>query len=196
MSNYHGVKSVVLFLLCSVFLFFVSVVGFSFEYEKTNQKPVNTRVDRIDFTGTWILDIEASRSKDFDEIMAIQGLNRAEIAMANITVVTQIISQDNNALYIDVRTPFLNRTEIQYTDGRKSLSTNLSGKAVNTITIWNDDKSELITKADLETRDGKTARLEIIRKLSQDHKTMYLINDFHMKGQKSLHFIRVFHRNE
>ena len=191
--RFPGFARVVLFR-CVAAILLVAPVGLTSEHEKPKEKPGNGKVD---FTGTWRLDLEASRSKALDEIMSIQGLNRVERAMANVTVVTQIIRQDSNdALHIDIRTPFLNRTEIQYLDGREATSTNRQGKTVCTVTMWNEDKSALITKADIETADGKPVELTITRKLSPDRKTMYLVTEFQVKDQECLQAVRVFHRSE
>lgn len=193
MLDCSGFARVVLFG-CVAAILLVAPVGLTSEHEKPKEKPGSGKVD---FTGTWRLDIEASRSKTLDEIMAIQGMNRVERAMANVTIVTQIIRQDTNAvLYLDIRTPFLNRTEIQYLDGREATSTNRQGKAVCTVTMWNEDKSALITKADIKTADGKPAQLTITRKLSQDQKTMYLVTEFQVKDRECLQTVRVFHRSE
>ena len=193
MLDCPGFARVVLFG-CVAAILLVATVGLTSEHEKTKEEPESGKVD---FTGTWRLDLEASRSKALDEIMVIQGLNRVERAMANVTVVTQIIRQDtNDVLYIDIRSPFLNRTEIQYLDGREATSTNRHGKAVCTVTIWNEDKSALITKADIETADGKPAQLTITRKLSPDQKTMYLVTEFQIKDHECLQAVRVFHRSE
>ena len=193
MLDCSGFVRVVLFG-CVAAILLVATVGLTSEHEKPKEKPGSGKVD---FTGTWRLDLEASRSKALDEIMVIQGLNRAERAMVNVTVVTQIIRQDtNDVLHIDIRSPFLSRTEIQYLDGREATSTNRHGKAVCTVTMWSEDKSALITKADIETADGKPARLTITRKLSQDQKTMYLVTEFKVKDRECLQSVRVFYRSE
>ncbi|MBN1672383.1 MAG: hypothetical protein JXR37_15185 [Kiritimatiellae bacterium] len=151
----------------------------------------------VDFTGTWELDLRASRSEAFDRIMALQGMNRLERTLLNRVVVTQVIRQEtNDVLRLDIRSTFISRQEVQYLDGREMTTTNFKGKAVTTVSSWNQDRSAVIGKMPLKSRDGKPGLLTITRALSPDRKTMYLVMTFAGEGEEPSQALRVFHRKE
>ena len=63
MFDYRRFARVVLFG-CVAAILLVAPAGLMSEDEKPKEKPGS---DKVDFTGTWRLDLEASRSKALDE---------------------------------------------------------------------------------------------------------------------------------
>ena len=150
-----------------------------------------------DFTGTWDLDLPASRSKALDEIMKLQGLNWVERTVAGQTSVRHCIRQESNlVLRVDIRSSLQNRSEIQYLDGRETMSVNRRGEPIPTTTSWTNEGAKIVTTAPVKTGDGRSGQVLVSRWLGKDGKTMYLGTEYRLKGQPPLEAVRVFHKVE
>jgi hypothetical protein len=148
-----------------------------------------------DFTGTWALDLDASRGKDLDEIMKRQGMNYFERLIARSTPVKNIIRQESNALLrIEVQSQLENRMEIQYLDDREQVSTNRHGQAVISKTMWSTNSDAVITRTMLAPGSGAVLDLSATRTLANDGKMMRLHIEVIDPGQRVLEADRIFQR--
>ena len=150
-----------------------------------------------DFTGTWDLDLPASRSKGLDEIMKLQGLNWVERMVAGQTAVRHCIRQESNlVLRVDIQSSLQNRTETQYLDGRETMTVNRHGESIPTTTSWTNGGTRIVTRAPVKTDDGRTGQVVVTRWLGEDGKTMYLGTEYRLKDQAPVEAVRVFHKAE
>ena len=150
-----------------------------------------------DFTGTWDLDLPASRSKGLDEIMKLQGLNWVERRVAGQTSVRHAIRQESNlVLRVDIKSSLQNRSETQYLDGRETMSVNRRGESIATTTSWTNEGAKIVTTAPVKTDDGRSGQVFMTRWLSEDGKTMYLGTEYRLKDQAPLEAVRVFRKVE
>lgn len=150
-----------------------------------------------DFTGTWDLDLAASRSKTLDEIMKLQGLNWAQRMAAGQISVRHCIQQESNlVLRLEIRGPMQSRTETQYLDGRAVMTLNKRGESISTTTAWTNGGSRIVTRAPIKTGDGRSGQVFITRWLSEDGKTMYTGTECRLKDEPPVEAIRVFRKVE
>jgi len=149
----------------------------------------------VDFSGVWKLDLARSRSPEFNEILAFQGINRLFRGIANRTVVTQTLRQEAfDVLHVEIKSAFITRRETQYLDGRETTTTNLQGQAMLNVSTWTDGGAAIVTKAKTQNAEGTPALLIITRELGDEPDTMYLDMELQIQGRTPIKARRVFIR--
>lgn len=120
----------------------------------------------VDFTGTWRLDVEKSRSAGLDAMMTAQGLSGLEQAVARRTSVTQIVEQrGREQLTIGIRSTFKDRDEQQYLDGRHVAAEDMKGNPLETWSQWDESGTAVVTVVVMRTARGEPATMTMTRSL-------------------------------
>lgn len=148
-----------------------------------------------DFTGEWILDLEASRSPEFKQIMQEYGLNWFERTAADKITVEQTIEQESNAvLRISIHTFVRDAEEVMHMDGEWREVEDASGRPVHMRSYWSDDGQALI--ADIVPQAGKykDLQMKLTRTLSEDGQTMHLEHSLQRGTNAAIRAMRVLRR--
>jgi hypothetical protein len=127
---------------------------------------------KVDFSGRWELDLAASDS--LDEVLKACGVSAIERMFVNTAAVTQVITQTDQEVTIDVISGFYKRTDILLLDGRKTPGVDPAGRAVESASSWNADGTAIVTSVWLQPGQPP---LEMTRTL-EDSQTMYVVDEY------------------
>jgi len=115
----------------------------------------------VDLSGRWVLDLEDS--DPISPLISLFGVDRATQAIAERTVVTQVVRHDGDTLYIDFLSHWRDSTrEIPITGvlaededpgGRKSLSR----------TNWGTGRQSIVSRSQLTLSDKSSAEFVVTR---------------------------------
>jgi hypothetical protein len=128
--------------------------------------------DKPDFSGTWILDVEASTS--LDPLMERIGASLLERKSAGLAKLKAIIQQTEQVITVATRGPGdFALDETLYPVGR-SHETNLfllGATCLTARTAWSEDHKNLVVTYQIKTKQGKEGQLIVKRCLINEGKT-------------------------
>lgn len=142
---------------------------------------------RIDFSGRWELDREASDS--LDPVLAAYGVSALERSLICNAPVTQVITQTDTMLEVRVISGWFQHTEQMPTTGQPYQALAMTGKAVESVTHWNAAGDTLLTEA---WPGGNAKKVTITRTLEAD--SMRVETRYYCQNGEMLTCRRLFHR--
>jgi hypothetical protein len=127
----------------------------------------STQTDKPNFTGAWILDLNASTS--LDALMTQIGASFIDRKYAALVKLKATLNQTANILTIAARGPGFALDQTLYLDGRNDPSALqiLGATSVNTKTVWSKDSKQLVETHHIRTKQGRDGQLIIKRKLAE-----------------------------
>ena len=130
--------------------------------------------DKPNFSGVWVLDLQASTS--LDPLMTQIGAGFLDRKYAAHTKLKATLQQTADVLTIAARGPGFAFDQTLYLDGRTDTSTQqlLGATTLKTRTTWSQDGKRLIATHQIKTKQGKQGQLIITRYLINDGKNMVL----------------------
>lgn len=132
-----------------------------------------------DFTGTWVLDLDASES--VEPLLAAQGRSWVERKAANSVVITQVVTQTEETITLDVTSVATNRhDELKPGTGWQPSKTDRAESA-KTRVLWSEDGQSLITETLMTFEGGEQATMKTTRSMTTDGQTTYMLLEF-IKG--------------
>ena len=131
--------------------------------------------DKPNFTGAWVLDLQASTS--LDPLMTQIGAGFLDRKYAAHTKLKATLLQTADVLTIAARGPAFALNQTLYLDGRNDPSSLqiLGATSVNTKTIWSKDSQQLVETHNIRTKQGKDGELIIKRNLIDDGKAVLVV---------------------
>jgi hypothetical protein len=131
--------------------------------------------DKPNFTGNWVLDLQASTS--LDPLMTQIGASFIDRKYAAHTKLKATLEQTADVLTIAARGPAFSFNQTLYLDGRDDPSNTqiLGATSVNTKTVWSKDHKQLVEKHRIRTRKGKDGELTIKRSLIEQGKAVEVV---------------------
>jgi hypothetical protein len=143
-----------------------------FGLPQTSAAPQPDPSDKPDFSGTWILDLEASTS--LDPLMERIGASLLERKSAGLAKLKATIQQTEQVITVATRGPGdFALDETLYLDGR-SHQTNLQllgATCLTATTAWSEDHKSLVVTYQIKTKQGKEGQLIVKRYLINEGKT-------------------------
>ena len=124
------------------------------------------------FTGAWVLDLQASTS--LDPLMSQIGAGFLDRKYAALVKLKATIHQTEDVMTIAARGPGFALDETLYLDGRTAPSKLdlLGATSLKTRTAWSEDHQQLIEAHQIKTKQGKEGQLIIKRYLIDEGKTL------------------------
>ena len=143
-----------------------------FSLSRTSAATKPDQQDKPNFTGAWVLDLQASTS--LDPLMTQIGARFLERKYAAHTRLKATLQQTADVLTIAARGPGFAFDEILYLDGRTALSNLdvLGATSLKTTTAWSKDHQQLIETHQIKTKHGKEGQLIIERYLIDQGQTL------------------------
>jgi len=131
--------------------------------------------DKPNFTGAWVLDLEASTS--LDPLMTQIGAGVLDRKYAAHTKLKATLQQTADVLTIAAHGPGFTFNQTLYLDGRNDPSylQILGATSVNTKTVWSNDHKQLVEKHHIRTKKGKDGELTIKRSLIEQGKAVEVV---------------------
>ena len=125
-----------------------------------------TQTDKPNFTGAWVLDLQASTS--LDALMTQIGAGFLDRKYAAHTRLKAILNQTAEVLTIAARGPAFAFNQTLYLDGRNDPSylQILGATSVNAKTVWSKDYKQLVETHHIRTKQGRDGELIIKRNLA------------------------------
>jgi hypothetical protein len=135
----------------------------------------STQADKPNFTGAWVLDLNASTS--FDALMTQIGAGFIDRKYAAHTRLKATLNQTADVLTIAARGPAFSFNQTLYLDGRNDPSylQILGATSVNAKTVWSKDYKQLVETHHIRTKQGKDGELTIKRNLADQGKTVEVL---------------------
>jgi len=127
------------------------------------------------FTGVWLLDLQASTS--LDPLMTQIGAGFLDRKYAAHTKLKATLDQTADLLTIAARGPGFALNQTLYLDGRNDPSylQLLGATSVNTKTVWSKDYKQLVETHQIRTKQGRDGELIIKRNLKDDGKAVVVV---------------------
>jgi len=124
------------------------------------------------FSGNWVLDLQASSSMDL--LMKQIGAGFIDRKYAAWTKLQATLHQTEDVLTIAAHGPGWSLDETLYLDGhsRPGNLQLLGATSINTKTAWSKDYKQLVETHQIKTKQGKQGQLIIKRYLTNDGKTL------------------------
>lgn len=134
------------------------------------------------FTGAWVLDLQASTS--LDPLMTQIGASFLERKYAAHTKLKATLNQTADVLTIAARGPAFALDQTLYLDGRNDPSPLqiLGATSVNTKTVWSKDYKHLVETHNIRTKQGRDGKLTIQRNLTDDGKAVVVVMTLKLEG--------------
>jgi hypothetical protein len=126
----------------------------------------STQADKPNFTGAWVLDLNASTS--LDALMTQIGAGFIDRKYAAHTKLKATLTQTTDVLTIAARGPAFAFNQTLYLDGRNDSSylQILGATSVNAKTSWSKDQKQLVETHHIRTKQGRDGELTIKRSLA------------------------------
>jgi hypothetical protein len=126
----------------------------------------STQADKPNFSGTWVVDLQASTS--LDPLMTRIGAGFLDRKYAAYTKVKATLNQTADVLTIAARGPGFALNQTLYLDGRNDPTylQILGATSVNTKTVWSKDYKQLVETHHIRTKKGRDGELIIKRNLT------------------------------
>jgi hypothetical protein len=152
-----------------------------------------TGVAAVDFSGAWVIDLNASDSSE--PILKRLGASWFQRKLVTSLKVEATYRQTKDRLTIVTRAPAFSRTEELWLDGRPVTKTESLTGPYTERTFWSADGTRLISISAFRTRDGKDARLRVVRQLTDGGGTLLLSETLDVTGEPPQPVLRrVWHR--
>jgi hypothetical protein len=131
--------------------------------------------DKPNFSGAWVLDLQASTS--FDALMTQIGAGFLDRKYASHVRLKATLNQTADVLTIAARGPGFAFNETLYLDGRNDPSNLqiLGATSVNAKTVWGKHHKKLVETHHIRTKQGKVGELTIKRSLIDEGKTLVAV---------------------
>ena len=131
--------------------------------------------DKPNFSGAWVLDLQASTS--LDPLMTQIGAGFLDRKYAAHTKLKATLQQTADALTIAARGPGFTFDQTLYLDGRNDPSylQILGATSVNAKTVWSNDHEQLVEKHHIRTKKGKDGELTIKRSLIEQGEAVEVV---------------------
>ena len=131
--------------------------------------------DKPNFSGAWVLDLQASTS--LDPLMTQIGAGFLDRKYAAHTKLKATLQQTADVLTIAARGPGFAFDETLYLDGRTDPSNQqlLGATAVKTRAAWSQDGQRLVATHQIKTKQGKQGQLIITRYLMNGGKNLVAV---------------------
>ena len=130
---------------------------------------------QVDFSGQWQLDLKASDS--LDEILKAIGTSVVERMILDNAPITQVVTQTDSVITIDITSGPYHRTDVLWLDGRQTKSEDPSGRPVISVSTWNDEGTAVVTKVWQESQLDFPPWV-MTRTLTDDGRTTYVVNEY------------------
>jgi hypothetical protein len=132
----------------------------------------SAQAGKPNFTGAWVLDLQASSS--FDALMTQIGAGLLDRKYAAHVKLKAILQQTEEMLTLAARGPGFAFNQTLYLDGRNDPTylQILGATSVNTKTVWSRDSKQLVETHHIRTKQGKDGELIIKRNLTDQGKTV------------------------
>ena len=146
-----------------------------FGLSRTSAATNSNQHDKPNFTGAWVLDLQASTS--LDPLMTQIGAGFLDRKYAAHTRLKATLAQTGDVLTIAARGPGFALNQTLYLDGRNDPTylQILGAISVNTKTVWSKDYKQLIETHHIRTKQGRDGELTIKRSLIDEGKTVMVI---------------------
>ena len=133
------------------------------------------KADKPNFSGAWVLDLQASTS--FDALMTQIGAGFLDRKYASHVKLKATLNQTADVLTIAARGPGFAFNETLYLDGRNDPSNLqiLGATSVNAKTVWGKHHKKLVETHHIRTKQGKVGELTIKRSLIDEGKTLVAV---------------------
>ena len=154
----------------------VALVCFAiFSPSRTSAATKLAQHQKPNFTGAWVLDLQASTS--LDALMTQIGASFLERKYAAHTRLKAKLQQNADVLTISARGPGFALDQTLYLDGRNDPSylQILGATSVNTKTVWSNDYQQLVETHHIRTKQGRDGELIIKRSLIDNGKTVVAV---------------------
>jgi hypothetical protein len=134
-----------------------------------------TKPDKPNFSGTWVLDLQASTS--LDPLMTQTGAGSLDRKYAAHTRLKSTLNQTADVFTVATRRPGFALNQTLYLDGRNDPSylQILGAASVNAKTVWSKDYKQLVETHHIRTKQGKDGELTIKRNLIDQGKTLVVV---------------------
>ncbi len=142
-----------------------------------------------DFSGTWKLDLKASRLPEL--LMDMQGMGWAERRAGRLISNTQIITQTEAEIDIQIKSPFGTRQELLRLDGQPQIVTSRRVGEMTLSSYW--DGPIQVTRTDMNTPKGAVTLIGR-RRLEPDQQTMVIELEINTEDGRRQIVERVFRR--
>jgi hypothetical protein len=156
----------------------------------------STQADKPNFTGAWVVDLQASTS--FDPLMTQIGASFIDRKYAAHTKLKATLQQNADVLTIAARGPAFAFNQTLYLDGRNdpgSLQI-LGATSVNAKTIWSKDYKQLVETHHIRTKQGRDGELTIRRSLTDQGKTVVVVYNLKLDDEPTSTFARQIWRKQ
>ena len=156
--------------------FLAALAGFGiFSPSRTSAAIKLDQHEKPNFTGAWVLDLQASTS--LDPLMIQIGAGFFERKYAAHTKLKATLEQTADVLTIAARGPGFALNQTLYLDGRNDPSylNILGATSVNTKTVWSKDYKQLVETHHIRTKKGRDGELIIKRKLIDNGKAVAVV---------------------
>jgi hypothetical protein len=145
----------------------------------------STQADKPNFSGAWVLDLNASTS--FDALMTQIGAGFIDRKYAAHTRLKATLNQTEDVLTIAARGPAFSFNQTLYLDGRNDPSylQILGATSVNAKTVWSKDSKQIVETHHIRTKQGKDGELTIKRNLTDQGKTVEVLYTLQLEEESS-----------
>ncbi len=144
---------------------------------------------RVDFSGQWQLDRQAS--EPLDPLLKAHGVSDVTRALIDKVPVAQIITQTDDELTIEVKSGFLSGKEKIVTTGQRYQRRDFSGEQLEMVSFWSADGMSLITQG---SDASQKEHLQAVRCRGEDEDSMEVRIEYTTADGKTLTNRRVFRR--
>jgi len=146
-----------------------------FSLSRTSATTKPDQHDKPNFTGAWVLDLQASTS--LDPLMTQIGAGFLDRKYAAHTRLKATLQQNADVLTIAARGPGFAFNQTLYLDGRNDPSylQILGATSVNAKTVWSKDNKQLVETHHIRTKKGSDGELTIKRSLADNGKTVVVV---------------------
>jgi hypothetical protein len=143
----------------------------------------STQADKPNFTGAWVLDLQASTS--LDALMTQIGANFIDRKYAAHVKLKATLNQTPDILTIAARGPGFALDQTLYLDGRNDPSylQILGATSVNTKTVWSKDHKQLVETHHIRTKQGRDGQLTIKRNLAEQGNAVVVVMSLKLEEQ-------------
>ncbi|MBV8102156.1 MAG: hypothetical protein JOZ31_23675 [Verrucomicrobia bacterium] len=143
----------------------------------------STQADKPNFTGAWVLDLQASTS--LDALMTQIGAGFLDRKYAAHTRLKATLNQTTEVLTIAARGPGFAFNQTLYLDGRNDPTylQILGATSVNAKTVWSKDSKQLVETHHIRTKKGGDGELTIKRSLADDGKAVVVVMSLKLEDE-------------
>jgi hypothetical protein len=160
------------FLLCTLAV----AAGFGvFSPPRTFATTESNQPNKPNFSGAWVLDLQASTS--LDALMTQIGAGFLDRKYAAHTRLRATLQQTEDVLTIAARGPGFAFNQTLYLDGRNDPSylKILGATSVNAKTVWSKDYKNLVETHHIRTKQGRDGELIIKRNLTDQGNAVVVV---------------------